>query len=286
MKVLVTGAHGQLGTDVTAAFAGHHVMALGSRDLDVTDPSAVRSCIEVLRPDVVVNTAAYTAVDAAESHELMAYAVNATGPRLLAECCDRFGARLIQVSTDYVYDGRKNEPYVEGDDVNPLSAYGRTKLAGDVAVTEILGSERSTILRTSWVCGPHGSNMVKTVLNLMAADPERVLAFVDDQFGCPSFTPDLARMALRLATGDIGGVVHVTNQGAVSWYEFVRAILLAGSYSPDQVRPIKTADLQPARPAPRPANSVLANAVLVAAGVALLDHYEVALAATVAALRG
>ncbi len=259
MRVLVTGAAGQLGRDVADDWsrAGHDVTGVDRSDVDlgVDDP---RPLLARVRPDVVVNCAAYTAVDAAETDVDAAFAANERGVGQLAAACRESGAHLVHVSTDYVFDGRLDRPYVEGDETNPQSVYGRSKLAGELAATEVLG-DGVTIARTSWVCGEHGNNMVKLVLRL-AADPDQALAFVDDQVGHPTFTADLAIALRHLAIERPGGVFHVTNQRPVSWYGFVGEILAAAGHDPARVRPIATADLTPPRPAPRPANSVLDNA--------------------------
>src|SRR6056297_4220374 len=263
---MVTGATGQLGVDVVrhCTDAGDDVVALDRAGLDITDRDAVAAAIAAARPDAVVNTAAYTAVDACETNVDVAHLVNATAVGHLAEACSVSGAHLVHVSTDYVFDGTLDRPYREDDEPNPQSVYGRSKLAG-----ERLAGADASIARTSWVCGEHGDNMVKLVLRL-AANPEQALAFVDDQRGHPSFTADLAPALRRLAVDGVVdgvvGVVHVTNQGAVSWYGFVREILAAAGHDPGRVRPISTVDLDPPRPAPRPANSVLDDVAWRAAG--------------------
>jgi dTDP-4-dehydrorhamnose reductase len=188
----------------------------------------------------------------------------------------RTGAHVLHVSTDYVFDGTKLDPYVEWDATNPQSVYGSSKLGGETEV-----DPGHTIVRTAWVCGEHGGNMVKTVLGL-ADRPE--LAFVDDQRGSPSFTADLAVAIRRLAVERRPGTFHVTNQGQVSWYEFVRDILEAAGHDPGKVRPIKTDELDPPRPAPRPANSVLDNAALRLSDLPLLPHYRDSLATLVGRL--
>jgi dTDP-4-dehydrorhamnose reductase len=277
--ILVTGAGGQLGTDLAAACvaAGDELVALDRSSLDVSDPEAVAASIAAYRPDVVVNCAAWTAVDACEADPERAHRVNADAVAFLRTACDANGAHLVQVSTDYVFDGTLDRPYVETDAPNPRSVYGASKLAGERAA-----GRDATIVRTSWVCGAAGSNMVATVLRML---PERdVLSFVDDQRGCPTFTADLAPVVRRLAAERVGGIFHVTNQGAVSWYEFVRDIVAAAGRDPAIVRPISTAELDPPRPAPRPANSVLANAALAAAGIPLLRHYREPLRELVAEL--
>jgi dTDP-4-dehydrorhamnose reductase len=255
MRVLVTGAGGQLGLDVVehCTGAGDDVAAFDRARLDVTDRGAVMAAVAATRPDAVVNCAAFTAVDRCETEIDTAFAVNATAVAHLADAVALAGAHLLHVSTDYVFDGTLDRPYREDDEPHPRSVYGRSKLAGERAA-----GAAATVVRTSWVCGEHGSNMVRLVLGL-AADG-RDLAFVDDQRGCPSFTADLAPALRRLAADRPGGVFHVTNAGAVTWYEFVREILAAAGHDPGQVRPISTSDLDPPRPAPRPANGVLDNA--------------------------
>lgn len=278
--VLVTGAGGQLGIDTCTAFADtHDVVGAGHDDLDIGDRDAVLGTVGSLRPDLVVNCAAWTAVDACESDPDRAYRANALGPRNVAEACRRFGAHLVHVSTDYVFDGTKTDPYHEWDEPSPRSVYGASKLAGEREI-----DPGFTIVRTAWVVGPHGSNMVKTVLRLLDSHP--VLRFVSDQRGCPTFTGDLAVMLRRLAVERRPGLFHVTNQGAVSWYELVCEVVAAAGEDPGRVEPITTVELDPPRPAPRPANSVLDNAALRLAGVPVLRDFREPLAETVATLRG
>jgi dTDP-4-dehydrorhamnose reductase len=281
VKLLVTGAAGQLGVDVVrhAESVGDEVVATDRSSLDITDLVAVRELLEALRPDAVINCAAYTAVDACETNQAQAFAVNADAVGLLSAACEFVGAHLVHVSTDYVFDGTLDRPYREDDATNPQSAYGRSKLAGEHAA-----GPDAAIARTSWVCGEHGNNMVKLVLRL-AANPDQVLAFVDDQRGHPTFTADLAPALHRLAVDRRTGIHHLTNQGPVSWYEFVREILAAGGHDPDRVRPIATAELDPPRPAPRPANSVLDNAVWREAGLPMLRDFREPLAELVTRLR-
>jgi len=268
MRILVTGAAGQLGTDLVrhCTASGDDVVACDSRALDLGDRDSVAGVITAVRPDVVVNAGAWTAVDACESDPDRAWRINALGVRWVTDAARTAGAHVIHVSTDYVFDGTKTEPYVEWDATNPRSTYGRSKLGGEQEV-----DPAHAVVRTAWVCGAHGSNMVKTVLAL-ADRPE--LAFVDDQRGCPTFTADLAPALRRLAVDRLPGTFHVTNQGDVSWYGFVREILEQAGHDPGIVRPIRTVDLDPPRPAPRPANSVLDNAVLRLAGLPMLPHYR------------
>jgi dTDP-4-dehydrorhamnose reductase len=272
LRVLVTGAGGQVGRDVVAACeqADDDVIAVDRTRVDVTDRDAVLGAVLSVRPDVVVHTAAWTAVDACESDPSRAYRDNALAVRWVAEACGRGGAHLVHLSTDYVFDGEQPEPYVEWDQPAPRSVYGRSKWAGEREALGLLPG--STIVRTSWVCGAHGANMVKTVLRLAAQQGR--LAFVADQRGHPTFTADLAPMIRRLAVDRRPGVHHVTNQGAVSWFEFAQAVLAAAGLDPARVSSIATRDLVPPRPAPRPANSVLDNAVLRMAGISLLPDFH------------
>ncbi len=284
MRVLLTGAGGQLGTDLQAVFASsshHELLALDHSRLDVGDRDAVASLVGELAPDLVVNCAAWTAVDACEADPDRAWRTNSLAVRHLAEAAARTGAHLVQVSTDYVFDGTKPGAYTEWDPPSPLSVYGRSKLGGELEAAACPGA---TIVRTSWVCGRHGSNMVKTILRLAGA--EGPLAFVDDQRGCPTFTDDLAGAVYRLGVGRRPGLFHVTNQGSTTWFAFARDVLAAAGHDPDRVAPISSAELAPPRPAPRPANSVLDNAALRLAGDPLLpDHHE-ALERTVRRLVG
>ena len=271
MRILVTGAGGQLGTDLVAAGHRYEMVAATSAMLDVGDRDMVLAAVTSTAPDLIIHAAAWTAVDACESDPERAYRVNAFGCRNVAEAARLTGAHLVAVSTDYVFDGSKQDPYVEWDPTGPLSVYGRSKLAGEQEIAALLPG--ATIARTAWVCGVHGSNMVKTILRLAAG--EGPLRFVDDQRGCPTFTEDLAGMLLQLGIGRRPGVFHVTNQGPTTWYGFARDVLAAAGHDPERVAPISTADLDPPRPAPRPANSVLDNAALRMSGIALLpDHHE------------
>ena len=275
MRVLITGAGGQLGLDLAAAAerAAAEVIAAGRTRLDVGDRDAVLQALTANRPGVVIHAGAWTAVDACEADADRAFRVNALGSRHVAEGAALVGAHLVYVSTDYVFDGRAAGGYREWDATNPLSVYGRSKLAGEREVQALRPG--ATIVRTSWVCSAHGQNMVKTVLRLAASHPE--LRFVADQHGCPTFTEDLAGMILRLAGARLPGVFHVTNQGATTWFQFARDVLQAAGADPERVQPIATADLQPPRPAPRPANSVLDNAALRYLGIPLLDDHHVPL---------
>ena len=288
MRMLVTGAAGQLGTElVLAARAGGHEVVATARDargavgleaLDVTDRDAVARAVSAVRPDVVLHAAAWTAVDACESDPARAHRANGEATAHVVAAARASGARVLYVSTDYVFDGDKAEPYVEADPPAPRSVYGASKLAGERATDP----SRDAVVRISWVCGATGSNMVKTILRLANAPGE--LRFVDDQRGHPTLADDAARMLVRLAAEGRTGTWHVTNQGAVSWYGFAREVLRLAGHDAARVVPIATSDLVPPRPAPRPANSVLDNAALRAADIPLLDDFRVPLARLVATL--
>ena len=253
MRICVTGSNGQVGTEVVelASAAGHEVVALGSTD--VADPALMGEAIGSARPDAVIHCAAYTDVDGCEGDPERAHRVNTEGVRVVAEAAERSGpgARVVAVSTDYVFDGTKAGPYVESDPTHPLGVYGRTKLGGEQALD--LG--RHAVARTSWVCGRVGRNVARTVLRL--ADEGTAMKFVDDQRGHPTIARDLAGALIRLAEDRAVGVWHVTNRGAVSWFEFAREVVRVGGGDPEIVTAITTAELDPPRPARRPANSVL-----------------------------
>jgi len=282
VRVLVTGAAGQLGLDVAAvcSAAGDEVAAFDRSTLDICSRSDVLGAVTSLRPEVVINCAAWTAVDACESDPDRALAANGVAVRWLAEASHRAGAHLVQVSTDYVFDGTLDRPYHEWDDTDPQSVYGLTKLIGEQEAL-VLGPS-AAVVRTSWVCGVNGANMVKTIMRL--ASERDSLAFVADQVGHPTFTHDLAPVLRRIALDRMSGVIHATNQTPCSWYQFAAAVVAAMGKDPAMVQPIATVDLQPARPAPRPANSVLDNAALRMAGYPMLRDFREPLAETVAAL--
>jgi len=268
VKVLVTGAAGQLGTDLCAALGDHEVTACDRRTLDVGNPDMVREALDALRPHVVVNCAAWTDVDACESDAAHADLVNGCAPGWIAEAGVAIGARLIQLSTDYVFDGSKATPYVEDDVPNPQSAYGRSKLLGEQGL-----GPSATVIRTSWTVGPNGHNMLRTLLRLLTGSAP--LRFVDDQRGCPTFTNDLAACIRVFVEEHHPGMFHVTNAGAVSWFEFAQEVALAFGADPERVSPISTSELDPPRLAPRPANSELENRALRLAGLPMLrDHRE------------
>jgi dTDP-4-dehydrorhamnose reductase len=249
VKVLVTGPAGMLGADVMRA-AGPDAVGLSRAELDVTDAVAVERALLDLRPDAVINCAAYTDVDGAEQDEETATRVNGDGAGNVATAAAAVGAVVVLPSTDYVFDGTKREPYLESDATGPRSAYGRSKLAGEWATAE--ANPRHAIVRTSWLFGVAGRNFVATMLSLSGD-----LNVVDDQVGCPTYTGHLAPALVDLASGRMTGIVHVAGSGACSWYELAAEIFRATGRDDVELRPCTTAEFP--RPAPRPAYSVLAS---------------------------
>ena len=250
MRLLVTGSAGMLGTDVVAAAdaAGHDVVALPRAELDLIDATAVRAALAGARPDAVVNCAAWTAVDAAETAEAQATAINGDAVGHLAVAARDVGAHLVHVSTDYVFDGSAREPYVESDSTNPQSAYGRSKLAGE----RKMDLARGAVVRASWLFGPHGRNFVRTMLRLAGERGE--VTVVDDQVGFPTYTGHLAPALVRVAEERTAGILHAAGAEPCSWWEFARAIFARAGIA-CAVRRGSSADLGLA--APRPAYSVL-----------------------------
>ena len=270
MRALITGAAGQLGSDLVAQFAPGDVLGLDHAQLDVADRDAVLAAITSWQPDVIVHAAAWTDVDGCESDADRAYAVNALGTRYVAEGARRVDAYLCVVSTDYVFDGTSPRPYLEWDPACPINVYGASKRAGEL---EALAAPGASIVRTSWLCGARGKNFVATMVRKAAERGEHKV--VADQQGCPTFTEDLAGALRRLAAARLPGLFHITNQGPTTWYELARATFAAAGHDPERVRPISTAELDPPRAAARPMFSVLDNAALRLAGLALLpDHHD------------
>jgi dTDP-4-dehydrorhamnose reductase len=254
MKVLITGAAGMLGSDVAAVAASmsHEVVALDRDDLDVTDPGRVERLIARERPGAVINCAAWTKVDAAEEFESDADLVNGEGAGFVSDAAAKVGATILYPSTDYVFDGTKKGPYTESDEPNPIQAYGRTKLAGERATAHF--NRNSFIVRTSWLFGPHGENFVGTMLRLGQGGGPVVV--VHDQVGCPTYTGHLAAGILRLIDGSAYGVHHMAGGGSCSWYEFAMEIFRQAEVVTRVMG--STSDMM-ARPAERPANSVLGS---------------------------
>ena len=273
VKLLITGASGQLGTDLvlSAQKSGHEVIATNHASLDITDKSLVGRVVGEAKVDAIIHAAAWTAVDACESDPQKAMAVNRDGTANIVAAARESGARVIYISTDYVFDGTKPTPYIESDLPNPQSVYGASKLAGE----QQLDMSQDAIVRISWVCGEHGANMVKTILRLAASNP--TLTFVDDQIGSPTFTSDAAPAIIDLSVSDSAGIWHLTNQGSTSWFGFARDVLTCAGLDANRVIATTTELLQPARPAKRPANSVLDNARMRKANLTMLDDYHIPL---------
>ncbi|KQO46592.1 MULTISPECIES: dTDP-4-dehydrorhamnose reductase [unclassified Frigoribacterium] len=271
-KYLVTGARGMLGTDLLEALFGRDVTVLGRADLDVTDRDAVFAAVR--GHDVVINAAAYTAVDAAETDEEAALAVNGTAAGLLAEATASVGAKLVQVSTDYVFDGDASEPYPEGAPIAPVSAYGRTKAEGE-RLALAANPEGTYVVRTAWLYGAHGGNFAKTMVKLAASHD--TVKVVDDQLGQPTWTADLAAQIVALLDSDApAGVYHGTNSGSASWFEFAQAVFEEAGLDPARVLPTDSSAF--VRPAPRPSYSVLGHDAWARAGLTPMRPWREALA--------
>lgn len=281
---LITGAGGMLGQDLLARLNGESVVALDRKALDLTDPDAVLAAVEEHRPDVVVNCAAWTAVDDAEAQEAEALRINGDGPRHLAEACAKTGAKLLQVSTDYVFAGDGTSPYAEDAPTAPRSAYGRTKLAGEQAVLAAL-PEAGYVVRTAWLYGAGGGNFVRTMIKLEGL--KDTLDVVDDQRGQPTWTADLADRLVRLGQAALAGtapagVYHGTSGGETTWFGFTREIFRLLGADPERVRPTTSEAF--VRPAPRPAYSVLGHDRWRAAGIEPVRDWREALAEAFPAL--
>ncbi|ROS78573.1 dTDP-4-dehydrorhamnose reductase [Cellulomonas sp. PhB143] len=262
MKWIVVGARGMLGQDVTDLLGsrGEQVHALGRQELDVLDAPAVAAALE--GADVVVNCAAYTAVDAAEDHEADAFALNAVGAAHVARAAAAHGARVVHVSTDYVFDGAARAPYGEDAPIAPSSAYGRTKAAGEWAV--LAASAQNMVVRTAWLYGAGGGCFPRTIVRV--ARERGGVAVVTDQIGQPTWTRDVAETIARLVEADApGGIYHATSSGEASWYEFARSAVEAAGLDADSVTPVTSESF--VRPAPRPAYSVLGHERSRGAGV-------------------
>lgn len=292
LALLIPGGTGQLGSELArlAKAAGAEVRAPGHADLDVTQAGQVLAAVRELaaqtvesgRQPVVINAAAYTAVDDAEADEWRAFGVNADGPRLLAAACSTAKVPLVQVSTDYVFSGESDRPYLPGDPLAPRSAYGRTKAAGEAAA--LASGASSWVVRTAWVYGAVGANFVKTMARLERE--KDTVSVVDDQHGSPTLAGDLAAGLLELADAIASGqgpsepILHCTGGGETTWYGFARAVFIALGADPERVRPCTTAEFP--RPAPRPARAVLSTESWAAAGLTPLRDWEPALTEFVA----
>ncbi|MCM8745489.1 dTDP-4-dehydrorhamnose reductase [Thermomicrobium sp. CFH 73360] len=265
MRVLVTGGHGQLGRALLrTAPAGMEVVALGSSDCDVTDPATVRAIVARIEPELIVHCAAWTDVDGCERHPERAWRVNALGAQHVATACAEAGAALVYISTNYVFDGERDEPYHEFDRPNPLSVYGASKLAGEEVVRALC--PRHAIVRTAMLYDAHSRNFVTTVLRLAREQPR--LRMVADQYGNPTFVDDLARALWQLVAQPAYGMFHLVNQGAASWYDWAVAVLeLLDLAVP--VDPIPASEFRRAARPPR--NGVLTSLAAPALGIIMPD---------------
>ncbi len=260
MRVTIFGASGLLGKDILREWSGDTVTGLSSRDADIRDAQRVRQVVQETRPEWIVLSAAYTDVDGCESNSELAFAVNRDGAVNVAMAAKEFGARLLFLSSDYVFDGKNTVPYETEDERNPQSVYGRTKAEAEIKLLELMPD--CCIARTSWLFGVGGKCFPDTILKLAASRP--ALDVVNDQRGSPTYAVDLARAIAQLCRKNASGIVHVTDAGNCTWFEFAQEIVQSAGL-PTTVRPVSSQQM--ARPAPRPAYSVLSPARLQALGI-------------------
>jgi dTDP-4-dehydrorhamnose reductase len=268
MRTLLIGARGMLGKDIVQDWPAEEIIAAGSNDADIRDLDQVRQLVSDARPDWILLAAAYTDVDGSEKNSDQAFAVNAAGAENVARAASEFGARLLYVSTDYVFDGTSTKPYETGHPLNPLNVYGASKAAGEAAVQKY--AKEWCIGRTSWLFGAAGASFPEKILR--AAETRQELTVVADQVGSPTFTRDLSSAIRQLFLADARGIVHITNSGVCSWFEFAQEVLRAAGRS--SIRVLPTTASQFARPAARPAYSVLSPASLNHYGVTVRNWKE------------
>ncbi|SDS29124.1 dTDP-4-dehydrorhamnose reductase [Paenibacillaceae bacterium GAS479] len=271
-RVIVTGAGGQLGTDLVSLLLseGYEVFGLTRKELDFSNPSEVYRVVDEIGPDIIIHSGAYTKVDQAEAEPEIAHKVNGDGAGYIAQAAERAGAKLVYVSTDYVFDGTASEPISESEATNPVNVYGASKLDGERQA--LAHSGKTFIVRTSWVYGLHGNNFVRTMLNL--ARQGKPLSVVDDQFGSPTFTQDLAGCIAKLIRTDRYGIYHVSNSDCCSWHEFAEAIFQEADLSVD-LKAVSSDQF--VRPAKRPGYSVFAHHALEENGFPAMRHWREAL---------
>ena len=273
MKILITGGTGQLGRDCEKVLArDQKVTAVGSRSLDISDRKAVDAFIGDLRPDVVLNCAAFTRVDDCETQKELVWKINVVGPENLATAARTCGSRMVHISTDYVFDGGKPVPeyYTESDQTHPTSYYGFSKLEGEKAIA--LATDRYTILRTAWLYGAFGHNFLKTMLKLVVGDPQREIKVVHDQFGSPTWSYGLAEQIKRVIDANVSGLFHATSEGYCTWYDLAKTFLHEMEI-PCALVPCTTRDYP--TPAKRPANSILENRRLKDEGLNIMQDWRV-----------
>ncbi len=271
MKILITGSNGMLGHDLQEVLGDNHELILTtSKTLDITDKQHTIDFICDSNPDIVINSAAYTDVDGCEENQDIAYAVNGEGVRNLALACKKIDCPLVHVSTDYVFNGKNDKPWVEDDEIGPISVYGKSKREGEEAILEIL--DKYFIVRTAWLYGINGKNFPKTMLELGKNHPE--ITVVYDEVGTPTYTPDFAYGISQLIESDLYGIYHLTNSGSCSWCEFARYIFEVADMDV-KVIPVTASEF--ARAAPRPSYSVLNNRNWVENGFEPLRSYKEAI---------
>ena len=271
MNILILGHKGMLGSDLMLKFGGHSVTGKDVDDFDITSAADCRDLIDENTPELVINAAAFTNVDGCETQEDKAFAVNAEGVKNVALACKKNNVRIIHFSTDYVFDGTSDTPYKEDHPCNPINAYGRSKLQGETYLREL--SKNYTLVRTSWLCGRHGNNFIKAILQRVKNF--QPLEVVTDQTGSPTFTVDLAAAVRLLAEGGFTGTFHITNRGSCTWYTFARRILDLSGYEDVDIKPITSDQLN--RKALRPMYSVLSGEKFVSATGKTLRFWQIAL---------
>jgi dTDP-4-dehydrorhamnose reductase len=271
MKVLIVGCLGMLGTDLMAAFSHHYdVIGFDRPELDITQPEQCLARLKDLRPDIVINAAAFTRVDECEINQWEAFRVNADGAGNLSAAAASTGALLVHYSTDYIFDGLKKDPYVEGDVPNPQSVYGKSKLSGENLIRQKCPNH--LILRISWLFGQNGANFIRTIVG--AARKGTPLRVVNDQKGSPTYTRDIAEHTLKMIAAGCRLTYHVTNTGSCTWFALALKALEWAGIEGMPITPVSTSEFP--RPAPRPANSVLANARLEEDGLPLMRSWQAA----------
>jgi dTDP-4-dehydrorhamnose reductase len=270
MKILITGGNGQLGRDCTSVFEKNHsVTSVDIDTTDITDIEAVSDLIADIKPDVIVNCAAYTQVDNSETQQKVAWAANVKGPENLAVCARKSAARLIHISTDYVFDGKKipPEPYIETDETNPQSYYGRTKLEGEKVIPN--HTDNFMILRTAWLYGFYGNNFLKAILKKSLIGQS--LKVINDQYGSPTWSYGLAEQIRHVIDHNARGIYHASSEGHCTWYELAKYFLEKMDITHD-IRPCATEEYP--LPAPRPKNSILKNHRLKSEGLNIMKHWQ------------
>lgn len=273
MKILIIGCNGQLGYDMVLVCEtkGHTVFGIDLPEIDISNHTSVKNTIKKITPDTIINCAAYTAVDECENNREAAYAVNAEGIANIAHTANSINASVVHFSTDYVFDGLKNSPYIETDITNPQSVYGKSKLEGEKQLSGI--TDKHFIFRIAWLYGNHGNNFVKTIHNLASSKLKKnqPLKVVNDQFGTPTYTKNICSQILSVIRTDNFGIYHCTNEGECTWFEFARYIT---KHLKLNVEIIPCATTEFPRPAPRPPNSVLENNRLKSLGLNCMPHWK------------